>query len=106
MSQFGGIGGGAGGAAGLLGFSAPEDDPYSKIVFDMKKVEQSKVPTKPHELKSEEEKKKEIEQRKASGGKSNLKKTTDDDDKKKKGVTFGKSTKYEVTGNESESGDY
>ena len=60
-------------------------------------------------MKTEEEKKKEATDKKTAGSnKSNLKKdyADNDDDKKKKNVQFGVSTTYEITGEDSENGDY
>lgn len=85
------------------------DDPYGNIQLDLSKVKKSEPPTKPHELKTEEEKKKEAADKKASGSsKSNLKKdyADQDDEKKKRNVKFGVRTTYEITGENSENGDY
>lgn len=115
VSQFGGMGG-----AGMFGgasSAAPADDPYANIALDLNKVKKSEPPAKLYEHKTEEEKKTTVTKAPAStataAAKSNLKKEAEpvvvmsEEDRKKKGVTFGKSTTYEVeAGEQDESGEY
>lgn len=90
------------------------DDPYANIALDLNKVKKSEPPAKLYEHKTEEEKKTTGKVASTSAAsKSNLKKEAEpvvvlsEDDKKKKGVTFGKSTTYEVeAGEQDESGEY
>lgn len=90
---------GPGSAAGMFG-AAVENDPYANITIDLNKVKKQEAPVKLHEHKTEEEKKKEAVAKAsiASNTKSNLKKEVEEKKKtqEKRGVTFGKSTTYEV----------
>jgi hypothetical protein len=78
-------------------------------------VKKQEAPVKLHEHKTEEEKKKEAEKRKEEAAKSgvntksNLKKDIEDkkgddepENRRKRSVTFGKSTTYELEGNETD----
>ena len=81
--------------------AADPNDPYSNIDIDLTKVKTATVAAKPFEHKTEEEKVKDAEAR--GNIKSNLKTTKSDFDKakdSKKGVKFGKSTTYEVSGDD------
>ena len=108
----GGIGGGttfaAGSSAGLFG-AAVENDPYANIAIDLNKVKKQEAPPKLYEHKTEEEKKEASKKSAASATKSNLKKDLETEDKKKanekRGVTFGKSTTYEVDRESNQSTD-
>ena len=107
----GGIGGGttfaAGSSAGLFG-AAVENDPYANIAIDLNKVKKQEAPPKLYEHKTEEEKKEGAKKSAASSTKSNLKKDLDEDKRKaneKRGVTFGKSTTYEVDRESNQSAD-
>jgi hypothetical protein len=121
VSQFGGFGGGASSLFGAGGAGVVSDDPYANIALDLNKVKKQEPPPKLYEHKTEEEKKSKTAAAASSAAtKSNLKKDSTIDDKpkatssvsagasEKKGVTFGKSTTYEVeAGNqEDESGEY
>jgi hypothetical protein len=109
----GGIGGGttfgAGTSAGLFG--APvENDPYANIAIDLNKVKKQEAPAKLYEHKTEEEKKEAAKKSAANTTtKSNLKKDVEVEEKKKasekRGVTFGKSTTYEVDRESNQSTD-
>ena len=124
VSQFGGFGGGASSLFGAGGAGVASDDPYANIAIDLNKVKKQEPPPKLYEHKTEEEKKSKstAASSAAAATKSNLKKDSaiaDDKPKasasnvgasgsEKKGVTFGKSTTYEVEAgiNEDESGEY
>jgi hypothetical protein len=108
-----------GGLFGAPSTAVAGDDPYANIALDLNKVKKSEPPVKLYEHKTEEEKKsKTAPATSAAATKSNLKKDAEDkppakevalseEDKKKKGVTFGKSTTYEVEAAENdESGEY